>query len=642
MSAPLVAARGAAPRVRPGAGARRRRPRARAGAARRRGRPERRGQDDALARAGRGAARRTAGEVRLGDTPLARALAAQVAQRLAVVPQDGVVPFPFSVREMVALGRAPFLGPFGRASADDAARTEARARRARARRRWPSARTRRCRAARSGACCWRARSRRASTRGSSTSRPRTWTWATGSGLLRVAAPLARGRAGPRDRSGDPRPGARGALRRRARPARARPRGGARRARRGADPGADRRGLPAPRCASSATPTAISCSSPVRALDGARRAPIDCAAMSRIEEVRAREILDSRGNPTLEVDVVLDSGERGRAAVPSGASTGSREALELRDGGKRYRGKGVTRAVANVNGELARALRGMARRRARRAGGARPEDDRARRHRDEVAARRERDARRVARRRARGRRRRGPGPVPLARERPRAAAAAADDERPERRRARRQQGRLPGVHDPADRRAELRRVPAQRRRVLPRAARGAARRGPRRPASATRAASRPTSTRTRTRSRCCCAASSAPATGRATTCTSGSTSRPASSSTASATCSRARARCARATRWCACTRTGSRRYPIVSIEDGLAEDDWDGWKQLTDALGSRVQLVGDDLFVTNPKILREGIARGVANAILVKVNQIGTLTETLEAIAAAPRARATAP
>jgi enolase len=74
-----------------------------------------------------------------------------------------------------------------------------------------------------------------------------------------------------------------------------------------------------------------------------------------------------------------------------------------------------------------------------------------------------------------------------------------------------------------------------------------------------------------------------------------------------------------------------RYPIVTIEDGLGEGDWDGWKQLTDALGSRIQLVGDDLFVTNPKILREGIARGVANAVLVKLNQIGTLTETLEAV-----------
>ena len=74
-----------------------------------------------------------------------------------------------------------------------------------------------------------------------------------------------------------------------------------------------------------------------------------------------------------------------------------------------------------------------------------------------------------------------------------------------------------------------------------------------------------------------------------------------------------------------------RYPVVSIEDGLAEDDWDGWKVLTDRLGGRTQLVGDDLFVTNPSILAQGIERGVANSILIKVNQIGTLTETLEAI-----------
>ena len=80
-------------------------------------------------------------------------------------------------------------------------------------------------------------------------------------------------------------------------------------------------------------------------------------------------------------------------------------------------------------------------------------------------------------------------------------------------------------------------------------------------------------------------------------------------------------------WCA-------KYPILSIEDGLAEGDWDGWKVLSDRLGRTVQLVGDDLFVTNPKILREGIDRGIANAILVKVNQIGTLSETLDAIAMA--------
>ena len=82
---------------------------------------------------------------------------------------------------------------------------------------------------------------------------------------------------------------------------------------------------------------------------------------------------------------------------------------------------------------------------------------------------------------------------------------------------------------------------------------------------------------------------------------------------------------------------SARYPIVSIEDGMAEDDWDGWKHLTDAIGDRIQLVGDDLFVTNVTRLQEGITRGVANSILIKVNQIGTLTETLDAIALARKA-----
>jgi enolase len=80
-----------------------------------------------------------------------------------------------------------------------------------------------------------------------------------------------------------------------------------------------------------------------------------------------------------------------------------------------------------------------------------------------------------------------------------------------------------------------------------------------------------------------------------------------------------------------------RYPIVSIEDGCAEDDWDGWKLLTDTIGKRVQLVGDDLFVTNPERLRRGIESGSANAILIKVNQIGTLSETLEAVSLAQRA-----
>jgi enolase len=80
-----------------------------------------------------------------------------------------------------------------------------------------------------------------------------------------------------------------------------------------------------------------------------------------------------------------------------------------------------------------------------------------------------------------------------------------------------------------------------------------------------------------------------------------------------------------------------RYPILMLEDGMAEGDWDGWKQLTDRLGDRLQLVGDDIFVTNPTILREGIERGIANSILIKLNQIGTVTETLSTIAMAREA-----
>jgi enolase len=86
---------------------------------------------------------------------------------------------------------------------------------------------------------------------------------------------------------------------------------------------------------------------------------------------------------------------------------------------------------------------------------------------------------------------------------------------------------------------------------------------------------------------------------------------------------------------------TRRYPIFSIEDGMAEDDFEGWKALTDLIGGKVQIVGDDLFVTNPKRLKMGIEKGLANSILVKVNQIGTLTETLEAVSMAQRAGYTA-
>ena len=177
---------------------------------------------------------------------------------------------------------------------------------------------------------------------------------------------------------------------------------------------------------------------------------------KITKVHGREILDSRGNPTVEVEVTLDGGVVGRAAVPSGASTGVREALELRDGDKkRYLGKGVTKAVANVNGEIAAGADGQD------AGSARDRraDDRARRHAEQGPARRQRAARRVdgagarpARRRracrstctSRGSTRRQADATPD-------AAARADDEHPERRRPRRQQRRLPGVHGHAARR-----------------------------------------------------------------------------------------------------------------------------------------------------------------------------------------------
>ena len=353
-------------------------------------------------------------------------------------------------------------------------------------------------------------------------------------------------------------------------------------------------------------------------------------MGRIEEVRAREILDSRGNPTLEVDVVLDSGLRGRAAVPSGASTGSREALELRDGGKRYRGKGVTRAVANANGELASAVRGLA------VGG--------------LAEQSALDRRMIELDGTEAKSRLGANAllgVSLAAAH---AAAAAAGQGLYRWLANGREPLLPlpmmnvlngGAH--ADNKvdfqefmilptgapsfAEALRIGAEcfhaLREVLHDAglATGVGDEGGFAPDLDSNQAAVEMLLRGIER------AGYRPGhdvhlgldvaaseffdgeryvlEGEGTVCTRDEMVRLYQD-------------------WVA-------RYPIVTIEDGLGEGDWDGWKQLTDALGGRIQLVGDDLFVTNPKILREGIARGVANAVLVKVNQIGTLTETLETV-----------
>ena len=187
----------------------------------------------------------------------------------------------------------------------------------------------------------------------------------------------------------------------------------------------------------------------------------------IIRVVGREILDSRGNPTVEADVYLADGSMGRAAVPSGASTGEHEAVELRDGDKkRYLGKGTLKAVENHR----RRDRARAHRHGRRrAGRSRSQDDRARRHSEQgprwaptpsspfrwPTARAAADVARTA-------------ALPLSRRRARSPAARADDEHPQRRRARRQLGGLPGVHDRPVRRAEVLRSPAHGRRGLPHA------------------------------------------------------------------------------------------------------------------------------------------------------------------------------
>ena len=194
---------------------------------------------------------------------------------------------------------------------------------------------------------------------------------------------------------------------------------------------------------------------------------DCGLMTDGHDrtIHARQILDSRGNPTVEVEVVLDSGARGRAAVPSGASTGEFEATELRDGGEAWGGKGVSRAVAERQRDDRRGARGRQR---GRPVGDRPHADRARRDAEQVAARRQRDPRRLARRRTRCGGRCGRAALPLSRRRGRARAAGAVDERPQRRRARRQQGRFPGVHGRPGRSADIQRGAAHGHRGLPRA------------------------------------------------------------------------------------------------------------------------------------------------------------------------------
>jgi enolase len=358
-------------------------------------------------------------------------------------------------------------------------------------------------------------------------------------------------------------------------------------------------------------------------------------MTAIQDIHAREILDSRGNPTVEVDVKLADGTLGRAAVPSGASTGAHEAVELRDGDKkRYGGKGVRKAIEAVNGEIFDALSGL--------------DAEDQLHIDRLLIRLDGtpNKSRLGANALLG--------VSLAV----AKAGAAARGQPLFRYvggARAHVLPVPmmnivngGAH--ADNPIDF-----QEFMVMPVGA-----------ASCAEAVRIGSEIFQALKKRLADA-------GHATNVgdEGGFAPNLKSADDALAFISKAvegagfklgddvvlaldvasteffkggkyvmegEGRTLDAAGMVKLYETLCARYPIVSIEDGMAEDDWDGWKALTDSLGGKVQLVGDDLFVTNPKRLGDGIARGVANAILVKVNQIGTLSETLEAVDMAHRAR----
>ncbi|MFO8151689.1 phosphopyruvate hydratase [Thioalkalivibrio sp.] len=355
-------------------------------------------------------------------------------------------------------------------------------------------------------------------------------------------------------------------------------------------------------------------------------------MALIADVHGREIVDSRGNPTVEADVVLDTGARGRAAVPSGASTGAREAIELRDGGARYGGKGVLRAVAHVNGELRDALRG-----------AEADQEAADRRMIELDGTANKDrlganallAVSLALAHARaaeaglplfrslGGADAGVLPVPMMNIVNGGAHASNSVDMQEfmivpvgagslteavrygaevfhaLKKLLQQRGLSTGVGDEGGFAPDLPSNAAAVEVILEAIEQTGFRAGDDIWIGLD------------------CASSEFYRDGRYRLVSEG--------------------RDFSADEFIDYLADWVDQYPILTIEDGLAEDDWDGWKRLTDRLGDRVQLVGDDLFVTNTRILRDGIDRGVANSILVKVNQIGTLTETLEAIAMAREA-----
>ena len=364
-------------------------------------------------------------------------------------------------------------------------------------------------------------------------------------------------------------------------------------------------------------------------------------MTTIASVHAREILDSRGNPTLEADVTLSDGSFGRAAVPSGASTGTKEAVELRDGDKtRYLGKGVRKAVDNVNGTIADALKGME------SGDQRVVDQRL------IDLDGTENKGRLGANALLGVSMAVAHAVAASQRKPLWQHIADISEHPAG-----WQPTLPvpmmniingGAH--ADNNVDL-----QEFMVLPvgmdsfsEALRAGteifhALKSVLKGKGLSTAVGDEGGFAPDLRSNVealdvileaigkagygagddillglDCASSEFHENGKYNLTGEGKrlTSEQFTDFLAG---------------WCA-------EYPIITIEDGMAEDDWDGWKMLTDKLGNKIQLVGDDLFVTNPRIFKQGIERNVANAILIKVNQIGTLSETLEAIAMADAAK----
>ena len=360
-------------------------------------------------------------------------------------------------------------------------------------------------------------------------------------------------------------------------------------------------------------------------------------MSQIDKVHARQVLDSRGNPTVEVEVALRSGATGRAAVPSGASTGEFEATELRDGGAPYGGKGVTKAVAHVNGEIADAVHG------------RDATDQAGLDRALIDLDGTPNKSRLGANAVLG--------VSLAA----AHAAAAEEGQPLWRYLGGDAAHLipvpmmnvlnGGAH--ADNSVDF-----QEFMIVPAGAPTFAE-GLRTGAEVFHALKKTLHDRG-LGGGVGDEGGFAPNLGsneealqmlvagiEAAGYTPGDdvviALDPAVSEIFSdgAYVLEHEGRTLSADELTAYWAELAARYPIVSLEDGMAEEDWDGWKGLTDRLGGRLQLVGDDVFVTNTERLKRGIDTGVANSILIKVNQIGTLTETLEAVRMANEAGYTA-